>query len=197
MILGVAFSVLALGGSAVMVVNAANAIPNQSSQTNYWGMGGMMGNGTNQDYDDFHADVAYEMFYTHLSSEEKTTVDAKYAELLMGIDFNSMTIEQASVALKSVKEETLAFFSGQSSETYYSGMMQGSTHCYTLTGITSSYEWFYMHLDETDRALVDAKYAELLLVQNPGTLTLAQMIAAITEIKGTLVTFIADSGFLQ
>ncbi|PKK97448.1 MAG: hypothetical protein CVV58_01230 [Tenericutes bacterium HGW-Tenericutes-3] len=61
---------------------------------------------------------------------------------------------------------------------------------------TTSYEWIYAHLNEEDQDLVDAKYIELLLEIDLGSMTEEERLDAMHNLKEELVTYIEDNEFV-
>lgn len=53
--------------------------------------------------------TSYEWLYAHLNEEDQDLVDAKYIELLLEIDLNSMTDEERLLAIDNLKEELVTY----------------------------------------------------------------------------------------
>ncbi len=54
-------------------------------------------------------ETSYEWLYAHLDDEDQSTVDLKYLELLLEIDFDALNNEERLVAINNLKDELIDY----------------------------------------------------------------------------------------
>ncbi len=68
--------------------------------------------------------------------------------------------------------------------------------CYNTQITDPSYEWLYLHLNDTDRALVDTLYAELIQAVDFSGLSVDEVVAIHDDIKLQLIDYIETEEFV-
>jgi len=101
---------------------------NTTSGTNTYYYGGMMGGYYNTNTDGTYlgchgtnvVDItSYEFLYAHLSDADQATVDAKYLELLLLVDFDILSTEDQLIAIDTIKTQLVEFIETEGFVTTY------------------------------------------------------------------------------
>jgi hypothetical protein len=142
--------------------------------------------------------VSYEFIYLHVSYEDQDFMDYQFADQLMKTDLNQKSVTEVMDLIAGIKLEIIDEFQFEYSNQGY-GMMGGymmgfnrndqTTSC--LYGSrTSSFEWVYIHLSETEKLEIDQKFAEAIMFSDLNTYTIDELVAHIDAIKLDLLNMI-------
>lgn len=120
-VLGILFvALIATLGYVIVDAHPFPYDPDESTETTdyypYY-MNGMMGRRGGYCFD-LEEDYDYEFLYTHLSSDDKITIDKMYADELAKIDFDSLSDEEILESIKLIKLELAQYIVEQDMFSY-------------------------------------------------------------------------------
>lgn len=136
-----------------------------------------------------------EEIYLHLPIEEREKIDFGFANEIKTADVQQKNIEQIVELINQIKSEFLDDVQFDYS-TYRYGMMGGNMMGYGgndpyvncgYPNDSSTYEWLYVHSNDTQRSSLDLQFAEAIMNLDLSNLTVQELVESIKEIKSNLV----------
>lgn len=184
---GLTIAVGFLGALSIGAVNAYSRDINSDTINFNYSQHGMMGS----DY--IHNSM--EEIYLHLPIEEREKIDFGFANEIKTADVQQKNIEQIVELINQIKSEFLDDVQFDYS-TYRYGMMGGNMMGYGendpyvncgYQNDSSTYEWLYVHSNDTQRSSLDLQFAEAIMNLDLSNLTVQELVESIKEIKSNLV----------
>lgn len=133
---------------------------------------------------------SYERVYLHLSSEDQVLIDLEFANRLIASHSDQNTVEEVIDIINLIKQDILNDIQFEYSYQRYGMMGMNRSNQFNSCGYQTqinSYEWLYIHLDESQRLAIDLLFVESLMMLDLNNLSQLELANEISDIKLKLV----------